>query len=106
LREYSSIAAVPKVVGSVSDLESLRALDSDQTPEFDILEVRLDGIEKGQIDDAHWLCLRVKSWGVPILITMRDTSEGGILQLTNDEKHGRLTLKKLQIVLSKSTSKL
>ena len=80
----------PLTVGSISTLEELSQLDSDHTPYFDVLEVRLDGIEKKKIDDAHWLCLRVKSWGVPILITARDVSEGGIIDLTIEERTARL----------------
>lgn len=82
---------VPLTVGSISGIDSLRGLDSDHTPQFDVLEIRLDGLEKGELDEAHRLGLRVKSWGVPILITMRDVSEGGLQQLSNAEKEARLS---------------
>ena len=83
---------VPLTVGSVSDLDTLRAVDSDDTPQFDILELRLDGLQQAEIEEAHRLSLRVQSWGVPILITMRDVSEGGIQQLSTEEKEARLQL--------------
>jgi len=86
----SKIPSIPLTVGSVSSLEALEAIDSDHTPQFDVLEIRLDGIPKENIDDAHWVALRIKSWGMPILITARDTSEGGIIKLTIEERTARL----------------
>ena len=82
----------PLTVGSVSGLDTLRGVDSDDTPQFDVLELRLDGLKEAEIEEAHRLSLRVKSWGVPILITMRDHSEGGMQQLTLNEKEARLQL--------------
>ena len=82
--------SVPLTVGSIGNLAELGALDSDHTPQFDVLEIRLDGIGREEIDDAHWLALRVKSWGMPILITVRHVSEGGINSLTAEERAARL----------------
>jgi len=80
----------PKTVGSISSLEALQAIDSDHTPQFDILEIRLDGFQKSEGEDALWVALRVKSWGIPILITCRAASEGGIIDLTVKERCARL----------------
>ena len=77
-------------VGSVSDIHTLNNIDSDMTPEFDILEVRLDGIDEEDLATVFNLCLRVKSWGVPLLITLRDISEGGIHKLSYEEREQRI----------------
>ncbi|MDB9741848.1 type I 3-dehydroquinate dehydratase [Akkermansiaceae bacterium] len=77
-------------VGSLSDISSLRKLDSDHTPDFDILEVRVDGLLQNELEEAFRLCLRFKSWNVPILITLRDVSEGGIHPLSTEQKLARI----------------
>lgn len=77
-------------VGSVSDILSLKNIDSDMTPEFDILEVRLDGIEEDDLAATFNLCLRFRSWGVPLLITLRDISEGGIHPLSYQQREQRI----------------
>lgn len=77
-------------VGSVSDILTLKDIDSDMTPEFDILEIRLDGIDDNDLATTFNLCLRVKSWGVPLLITLRDISEGGIHQLSYEQREQRI----------------
>ena len=80
----------PKTVGSISSLEALQAIDSDHTPQFDILEIRLDGFQKSEGDAALWGALRVKLLGMPTLITCRAASEGGIIDLTVKERCARL----------------
>lgn len=80
----------PLTVGSLSSLAELNDFNSDQTPECDIVEVRLDGLNPKELDDAHWICLRIKSWSMPILITARCKEEGGIYELTTTQRCARL----------------
>lgn len=64
----------------------MRELSQDQTPDFDILELRLDGIEKDDLEEAFELSLRYNSWLMPILITARDSKEGGLHKLSLDTR--------------------
>lgn len=78
------------VVGSLSNLKDLEHFDSDRTPECDVVELRLDGLEENELEQALWACLRLKSWSVPVLITARCVSEGGLQELSVEQRCARL----------------
>ena len=71
------IGAGPKVVGTASNLDTLRSLAEGAPPEIhaDIVEVRLD-LMGWKADDWPGLCARLNE-RVPVLFTLRRAEEGG-----------------------------
>ncbi len=71
------IGVIPRVVGTVSSLDALSALSSAEAVPCDIVEARLDKI--GHQSTEVWLnaCRRIEAGGTPVIVTLRDASEGG-----------------------------
>lgn len=69
------VGEIPRVVGTISSLESLNAFAAAQVKVCDIVEVRADQIGS----EAAWLAggKEVAALGMPVIFTVRLHSEGG-----------------------------
>jgi 3-dehydroquinate dehydratase-1 len=64
------------VAGTITTYATLAAFADSERPDCDLVEVRLDLVGT---DQADWLerCLAIEASGLPVLLTIRDSSEGG-----------------------------
>ncbi|MFC5050066.1 type I 3-dehydroquinate dehydratase [Rubritalea spongiae] len=83
-RSHPSMPQGPKTVGSIADPSLLDHPFS--ADECEIIEFRLDGLLRnlGQVRDT---LIKLKSSQLQTLITARCTSEGGLAELTTDQRN-------------------
>lgn len=71
------IGRLPRLVGAITTSAGLARLAGSTTrPPCDLVEVRLGEVET---EDARWVseCRAIENRGIPVLITLREQSEGG-----------------------------
>ncbi len=82
-RSHPSMPQGPKVVGSISQGSQLQ--ENYDTDECDIVEFRLDGLLP-EITKIREQLIALKSSRVQTLITARCSSEGGIVELSQEQR--------------------
>ena len=76
---------MPRIVGCVGSANVLMRCARQVPPDCDMLEVRLDLVG---LCGGHWLelCEAIQKQGMPVLLTIRDASEGGAWQGGKEER--------------------
>ncbi len=79
-----SVGNIPRVVGTISSHKCLEMFTSECTDFCDIAEVRLDeiGIFHGWVA----CCQTIEAAGIPVMLTLRNSKEGGKCTLTDQER--------------------
>lgn len=80
-----TVGDMPRVVGTIVQPESLAAFGKTDIETCDIAEVRLDRVGA---DCSEWLrgCKHIEGVGVPVLLTLRLSSEGGSWKKSDKER--------------------
>jgi 3-dehydroquinate dehydratase I len=79
-----SIGRIPRVVGTISQWEALQHFHNHSAKSCDIVEARLDEI--GVENPWQAACKAIDDSGVPVLATLRSTSEGGKCDRNEDDR--------------------
>jgi 3-dehydroquinate dehydratase-1 len=82
------VGQIPRVIGTLLSMNSLRNFASLSEKSGDIAEARVDEIGT----DTAWLqeCQRIEASGMPVIATLRASAEGGKSHLSNQERLGIL----------------
>src|SRR2546429_8501832 len=79
------LGATPRVVGTVSQVDTLARLATAANRDCDIVEIRLDLVGP---DTPHWMehAQAIEAHGLPVIITIRPTDEGGEWKQPDDAR--------------------
>jgi 3-dehydroquinate dehydratase-1 len=79
-----SVGQIPRVVGTILSMESLRTFTTSNRKFCDLAEARVDQIGP----DTPWLeeCRRIEASGTPVIATLRAAAEGGKSRLPDKER--------------------
>lgn len=82
----------PLVVGSVADAATLRSLlQTEQKPDADMLELRVDGLLRGMKPEE----LAAVSLQMPMLLTVRTQEEGGLYPFADTQSRAEMAFRLL-----------
>lgn len=82
----------PLIVGSVADAATLQSLlQTEQKPDADMLELRVDGLLRGMKPEE----LAAVSLQIPMLLTVRTQEEGGLYPFTDTQRRAEMALRLL-----------
>ncbi len=84
-----SVGHDPRIVGIISNLQTVPAFLSNPKPECDIVELRLDriGVETADWSDAAHA---IEDKGIPVIATLRIPEEGGNWEGADEERRPHL----------------